>query len=112
MAEYEMVRITDSIDVNLNKLQEIVEDRGDWHVAVHGITKSQTQLSEWTTKQKVQYHSMHLFHPQSAGAVESHKKNFENVFEICAESSLKWSDALMIALKIIIYKEKTRTLLE
>ena len=70
-----------------------MEDRGAWHVAVHEIAKSWTQLSECTTKQKFQYHSMHLFHPQSAGAVESHIKNFENTFEICAESSLKWSDA-------------------
>ena len=32
--------ITDSIDMNLNELQEIVEDRGTWHAAVHGATKS------------------------------------------------------------------------
>ena len=34
--------ITDSMDMNLSKLQEIVEDRGAWHAAVHGITKSWT----------------------------------------------------------------------
>ena len=34
--------VTDSIDVNLSKLQEIVEDRGAWHVAVNGVAKSQT----------------------------------------------------------------------
>ena len=34
--------ITDSMDMNLSKLQEIVEDRGAWHAAVHGITKSRT----------------------------------------------------------------------
>ena len=33
--------ITDSMDMNLSKLQEIVEDRGAWHATVHGITKSQ-----------------------------------------------------------------------
>ena len=32
--------ITDSMDINLNKLQDIVKDRGDWHAAVHGVTKS------------------------------------------------------------------------
>jgi len=37
--------ITDSTDMNLNKLQEIVEDREAWHATVHGITKSHTQLS-------------------------------------------------------------------
>ena len=38
-------RITDSMDGNMSKLQETVEDRGAWPVAVHGITKSQTWLS-------------------------------------------------------------------
>ena len=32
--------ITDSMDMNLRKLQEIVEDREVWHAAVHGVTKS------------------------------------------------------------------------
>ena len=34
--------ITDSMDMNLNKLQEIVKDREAWHGIVHGVTKSQT----------------------------------------------------------------------
>ena len=34
--------ITDSMDMNLGKLQEMVEDRGAWHAAVHEVTKSQT----------------------------------------------------------------------
>ena len=38
--------ITDSVDMNLSKLQDIVEDRGAWHATVHGFTKSQTQLSD------------------------------------------------------------------
>ena len=38
--------ITDTIDINLNKLQEIVKDREAWHVAVHGVAKSWTQLSD------------------------------------------------------------------
>ena len=36
--------ITDSIDMNLSKLREIVENRGAWCAAVHEVTKSQTQL--------------------------------------------------------------------
>ena len=37
--------ITDSTDINLSKLQERVKDREAWHAAVHGVTKSQAQLS-------------------------------------------------------------------
>ena len=34
--------ITDSMEINLNKLQEIAEDREDWRAAIHGVAKSQT----------------------------------------------------------------------
>ena len=34
--------ITDSVDMNLSKLQEILEDMGAWRAAIHGVTKSQT----------------------------------------------------------------------
>ena len=40
--------ITDSVDMSLSKLQEIVKDREAWHAAVHGIAKSRTWLSNWT----------------------------------------------------------------
>ena len=39
--------ILDAIDMNLSKLQEIVEDRGTWRVAAHGVTKIQARLSDW-----------------------------------------------------------------
>ena len=40
--------ITDSMDMNLSKLQETVEDRKAWCAAVHGVSKNRTRLSDWT----------------------------------------------------------------
>ena len=53
--------ITDSVDMNLNKFQEIVEDRGAWRAVVRGVTKSQTPLSDGTTVVNYSHHAIHDF---------------------------------------------------
>ena len=39
--------ITDSMDMSLNKLRELMKDRGAWRATVHEVTKNWTQLSHW-----------------------------------------------------------------
>ena len=45
--------ITNSMDVHLSELQELVMDRESWHAAIHGVTKSLTGLSDWTELNRI-----------------------------------------------------------
>ena len=72
--------ITDSMDLSLSNLWEMVEDRRAWHAPVHGVTKSRTWLSDWTelnwTEGSQLWHYWHL-------VTEQQQWNEEDRFETC-----------------------------
>ena len=88
--------ITDSMDVSLSELREMVMDREAWHAVIHGVAKSQTQLSDWTEMnwtELMQYCSLHhqTLLPSSVTSTAECCFCFGSTFSFFLELFLHWS---------------------
>ena len=110
--------ITNSMDMSLGRLWELVMDREAWHAAVYGVSKSQTQLNNWTVLNVSQRESLHLFSDLSCFfqtiqelsfqvfRLESYKqllpflfRKWSNLFNVECESDIQgsWTVAMNMA---------------
>ena len=73
--------ITDSKDMSLSKLQKMVKNREAWHAAVHGVAKSETQLSDWTTT-SFPFPPLPVSHAYGSHLVSSSLQSLQNAFQV------------------------------
>ena len=78
--------ITYSMDMNLSKLWEIVEDRGAWHPAAHGVVKSRIWLSDWTASSS----SLGLGRTHPRGHLNDQRTQSGLCFSLEMEEGDKW----------------------
>ena len=75
--------ITDSMDMSLSELWELVMDRKAWHASIHGVTKSPTRLSNWTDLNWTEDHSWALLLPLVAACINCRQNVWAGSHLLC-----------------------------
>ena len=95
--------ITDSLDMNMGKLQEIVKDGEAWHVAVRGVAKSGTWLSDWTTTMATLYLTFWGTAKLTAWALALKQETTVHMSKCSIPHPLSWFLSVTLSLNIICY---------